>query len=222
MSIRILLAESNKILRETLRISFEKRNDDMEIIAEAEDGSTAVKLVEELKPDVVIMGCALPELNGIDATRRIISKFPDIKVVALSMHTDRRSVSGMLKAGASGFLIRNCSFGELCQAIRDVFAQKIYLSPEIMTIVVQEFVGIVSRKDYVPFSFLTPKEHEVLKLLVEGKTAKQIASALKVNVKTVETHKLQLMNKLGVRNIAELTKFALREGLTSLEGGFDD
>ncbi|MBW2149487.1 MAG: response regulator transcription factor, partial [Deltaproteobacteria bacterium] len=135
MGIRILLAESHRILRETLRISFEKRNDDMEIIAEAEDGSTAVKLVEELKPDVVIMGLALPELNSIEVTRRIISKFPDIKVVALSMHSDRRSVSGMLKAGASGFLIRNCSFEELCQAIRTVFAHQIYLSPEIMIIV---------------------------------------------------------------------------------------
>lgn len=214
--IKILLAESHKILCESLRISFEKHGD-IEVIAQAEDGLKAVQLARELKPDVVLIDITLTGLNGIEATRQIISEVPGAKVIALTKNCDSQSVSGMLRAGASGYLIKDCGFEELADAIRAVMTGQIYLSPRITGIVVQELVQQSSKANRGGLSALTPRERQVLQLLAEGKTTRQIALPLKMSVKTVETHRSNIMKKLRVSNIAELTKFAIREGLTTLE-----
>lgn len=217
MSIRILLADDHKIVREGLKALLEKQSG-MEVIAEAEDGRTTVKLVLELSPDVVIMDVGMPDMNGIEATRQIIANAPGVKVVGLSMHSDRRFVVEMLKAGARGYMLKDCAFEELANAILAVASNRTYLSPEIANIVIRDYAHLLSKEDLSVFSILTVREREVLQLLSEGKTTRECASCLKVSVKTVETHRQQIMNKLNIHSIAELTKYAIREGLTSLDG----
>jgi two-component system, NarL family, response regulator NreC len=216
MITKILLADDHKIIREGLRSLLEKQAD-MEVVAEAQDGFTAVRLVQKLLPNVVIMDIGMPEMNGIDATRQIISETPGVKVIALSMHSDRRFVLQMLKAGASGYLLKDSAFEELITAIHTVMAGQPYLSPRVTDVVVKEYLHGLAKHETTVFTALTPREREVLQLLAEGKSTKQIASALNVSVKTIETHRQQLMEKLNIRSIAELTKYAIREGLTSLE-----
>ena len=217
MVTKILLADDHKIIREGLRSLLEKQPD-MEVIAEAQDGLTAVRLAQKLLPHVVIMDIGMPEMNGIDATRQIVSeKSHDVKIIALSMHSDRRFVLQMLKAGASGYLLKDSAFEELIAAIHTVMMNQPYLSPKVMDVVVKEYLHGLAKNETTVFTALTAREREVLQLLAEGKATKQIASALNVSVKTIETHRQQLMEKLGIHSIAELTKYAIREGLTSLE-----
>jgi DNA-binding NarL/FixJ family response regulator len=156
-------------------------------------------------------------LNGIDATRQIIGEGTNVKVIALSMHSDKRFVLQMLKAGASGYLLKECAFEELSRAVHAVMGNRTYLSPEITGLVVDDYVRYVSSADSSLFSLLTGREREVLQLIVEGRTTKEIAASLHVSVKTIETHRQQIMNKLNVTNIPELVKYAIREGLTSVE-----
>lgn len=216
MNIRIIIADDHEIMREGLRNLINKQPG-MEVIAEAEDGRMAVDLVRELTPDVVIMDIAMPVLNGIEATRQIMSDFPNIKIIALSMHSDRRFLANMLGAGASGYLLKNCAFKELIYAIQSVMSNQIYLSPAIVSIVIDDYVHHLSSADVSNPSVLTPREREVLQLLAEGKTTKEIASCLNVSVTTIDTHRKNIMEKLGYHNIADLIKFAIREGITFLE-----
>lgn len=216
MGIQIIVADDHKVMREGLRSLLEKQGD-FEVVAEAEDGRTAVRLAGELEPDIIIMDVAMPDLNGIEATRQIINDSPDMKVVALSMYPDKRFVAEMLKAGASGYLLKNCAFKELVNAIRIVTDNQIYLSPRIAGVVVGDYVGQLSKKGSSAFSALTDREREVLQLLAEGKSTKQIASRLNLSTKTIDSHRQQIMKKLSIRSVAELTKYAVREGLTSLE-----
>ncbi|MBA4417055.1 MAG: DNA-binding response regulator [Syntrophus sp. (in: bacteria)] len=217
MITKILLADDHKIIREGLRSLLEKQPD-MEVIAEAQDGLTTVRLAQKLLPHVVIMDIGMPEMNGIDATRQIVAeKTHDVKVIALSMHSDRRFVLQMLKAGASGYLLKDSAFEELITAIHTVMMNQPYLSPKVMDVVVKEYLHGLAKNETTVFTALTAREREVLQLLAEGKATKQIASVLNVSVKTIETHRQQLMEKLGIHSIAELTKYAIREGLTSLE-----
>jgi DNA-binding NarL/FixJ family response regulator len=216
MSIKILIADDHQILRQGLRTLIEK-DPDLKVVAEAEDGRKTVRLVEELQPQVVIMDVNMPELNGIEATRQIIAKAPGVKVIALSMHTDRRFVINMMRAGASGYLLKDCAFEELSQAIRLVLDNKTYLSPGVAEIIIKDYVAGLPHQGSAAYSVLTPREREVLQLMAEGKSTSQIAEVIHVSVKTVETHRQQIMHKLGIRSIAELTKFAIREGLTSLD-----
>jgi two-component system response regulator NreC len=215
MSTRILLADDHKIIREGLKALLEKAPD-MEVIAEAQDGLTAVRLSQKLKPDVVIMDIGMPDLNGIEATRQILAQYRNIKVVALSMHSDRRFVLQMLEAGASGYLLKDSAFEELISSIHTVMSNHPYLSPKITDVVIKEYLYSMSRTETTVFRVLTAREREVLQLLAEGKATKQIASALNVSVKTVETHRQQIMEKLDLHSVAELTKYAIREGLTTL------
>ena len=187
------------------------------MIAEAEDGRKAVQLAAELRPDVAILDIGMPGLNGIEATRHMIHDVPGIKVVGLSMHSDRRFVSEMFKAGASGYLLKDCAFEELVRAIRAVVENRMYLSPGIAGVVIDDYVHHLSSADGTPAAVLSSREREVLQLLAEGESAKQIALRLNVSVKTVETHRQNIMRKLDVYSVAELTKYAVREGLTSLE-----
>ncbi len=216
MSIRVLLVDDHRIVREGLRVLIETEAD-MEVIAEAEDGMALLGLVQEMFPDIVIMDVAMPNLNGIEATRQIIGRAPGVKVLALSMYSDRRFVIGMLSAGASGYLIKDCAFEELVQAIRIVAANRTYLSPGIADIVVKECLHYLEKINFSAFSALTAREREVLQLLAEGRTVKDIASDLCLSMKTIETHRQHIMNKLNIHSIAGLTKYAISEGLTSLE-----
>lgn len=216
MTVRIILADDHKIMRDGLRALLEKEPG-VEVVAEAENGRTAVRLAREFKPDVMLMDVTMPDLNGIDATRQIIAESPGVKVVALSMHSDRRFVAGMLSAGVSGYLLKDCAFEELTRSISAVVANERYLSPRITGTVIKDYVHHLSTNDASICCVLTAREREVLQLIAEGPSTKQIAARLHVSVKTVETHRRQIMNKLNIYSIAELTKVALREGLTSLE-----
>jgi two-component system, NarL family, response regulator NreC len=215
MKIRIILADDHKIVRNGLR-SLISQEDDMLIIAEAEDGKSAVQLSRELSPDIVIMDIAMPIMNGMEATRQIVAATPHCKVIALSMHSDSRYIAEMLKAGASGYLLKDCAFEELCCAIHAVITHRIYLSPQISDIVIDDYVKFQQKNDGTVFSLLSAREREVLQLLSEGKSTIFIAEHLCLSVKTIETHRQNIMSKLSVRSVAELTKYAIREGLTSL------
>ncbi|MCD6309321.1 MAG: response regulator transcription factor [Candidatus Eremiobacteraeota bacterium] len=215
MNIKIMLADDHKIMRDGLKSLLEEQPD-MEVIAEAEDGRSAVRLAEKLRPDVIIMDITMPGLNGVEATRKITSKIPGIKIVALSVHSDKRFVIEMFKAGASAYLPKDSAFSELITALRAVTDSQSYLSPRVTDIVIKNFVAELHKNEKSVFSVLTSREREVLQLLAEGKTTKQMASILGINEKTVEAHRRQIMNKLDIHSIAELTKYAIREGLTSL------
>ncbi len=216
MSTRIILADDHGIMREGLRALLEKQPG-IEVIAEAENGRTTVELSRELKPDVVIIDISMPDLNGIEATRQIVAESPGVKVIALSMHSDRKFVREMLSAGASGYMLKDSAFEELDKAISTVNDNQTYLSPGVADTVVKDYLGKIVTDNSAASIALTNREREVLQLFAEGKTTKQIASLLFVSIKTIETHRKQIMDKLGLNSIAELTKYAIREGLTSLE-----
>lgn len=217
MGIRILIADDHKIMRDGLRSLLESQPG-MEVVGEAEDGRTTVQLAGKLAVDLIIMDIGMPDLNGIDATRQILSNAANIKVIALSMHSDRRFVAQMFKAGASAYLLKDCAFEELVHAVRVVSSGQVYLSPEIAGSVIEDYVRHISIEDSSSsFTILTVREREVLQLLSEGRSTKQVASSLNMSVKTVETHRQQIMNKLNANSIADLIKYAIREGLTSLE-----
>lgn len=216
MQTRVLLADDHRIIREGLR-SLLQRQPDMEVVEEAQDGITAVRLTEKLHPDIVIMDIGMPDLNGIEATRQILARLKDVKVIALSMHSDKKFVLEMLKAGASGYLLKDCAFEELIDAIRTVSSGQIYLSNRVAGVVVDEYLHNRPPGDGTVYSLLSAREREVLQLLAEGNSTKSIASSLSVSVKTVETHRQQIMEKLNLHSVAELTKYAVKEGLTSLD-----
>jgi len=215
MKVKIILADDHKIIREGLKALLEKQQG-IEVIAEAQDGISTVRLTKKLFPDLVIMDIGMPDMNGIDATRMIISETKNVKVIALSMHSDRRFVLEMLKAGASGYLLKDSAFEELTLAINTVMAGQPYLSPKITDVVIREYIHAPQKNERSVFTTLTAREREVLQLIAEGKSTKQIASSLNVSVKTIETHRQQIMEKLNIHSIAELTKYAIREGITSL------
>ena len=216
MNVRVLLADDHAIVREGLRALVD-RLPDMEVVGEADNGRTTVVLAEKVKPTVVIMDVTMPDLNGIDATRQLLELVPDAKVVALSIHSDKRYVSGMLRAGARGYLLKESAFEELELAIRTVVKGRVYVSPRIAGVVVEDYVQQLSQTDGSVFSLLSPREREVLQLIGEGTNTKEIARRLHRSVKTIETHRQNIMAKLGVSSVAELVKYAIREGLTTLE-----
>lgn len=216
MSIRVILADDHTIVRHGLSKLIQQQ-EDMEVIAQAGDGHSTVELTRELSPDMVIMDIGMPDLNGIDATQQIIRDFPQVKVIGLSMHSGKKFVIEMLKAGASGYLLKDCALEELTIAIKTVAAGKIYLSPSITDVVVENYVRHSRKKERSAFSLLSQREREVLQLMAEGKTTKQIGLRLHISPKTVEGHRLRLMAKLNMDNVAKLTKYAIQEGLTSPE-----
>lgn len=211
-----MLADDHAMLRHGLSKSLQNE-EDIEVIAQAKDGRSTVELAKELKPDIVIMDIGMPDLNGIEATRQITKDCPKIKIVALSMHSSKNFIIEMFKAGASGYLLKDCEFDELINAIRVVINDKTYISPTISDVVVENYMRQFPETKDSSFSILSKREREVLQLLAEGKTTKQIAKRLHISSKTVEVHRLNLMGKLKIDSIAQLTKYAIQEGLTQPE-----
>jgi DNA-binding NarL/FixJ family response regulator len=216
MKIKVLLADDHKLFRDGLSTLLNKQPD-MKVVGEAKDGTSSVQLARELDPDFILMDISMSDLNGIEATRRILSERPRTKVLMLSMHSDRRFVIEALKAGACGYLLKDSAFEELLLAIKTARENQFYLSREITSIVVEDYINLVKSAESSAFAILTNREREVLQLIAEGKATKEIANQLNVSVKTIETHRKQLMDKLNIHSIAELTKYAIREGITPLE-----
>jgi DNA-binding NarL/FixJ family response regulator len=216
MPTKILLADDHTIIRQGLHSLLETQPD-MEVAGEAEDGRKALESVQQLRPDIVIMDISMPNLNGIDTTRKIVAGSGGTKVIALSIHSSKRFVTEMLKAGASGYILKECLFDELIEAIKTVQQGGIYLSPRITGVVVDDYVRRLSGQYQPKAPELTTREREVLQLLTEGKSTKQIALQLHVSTKTIESNRRNIMDKLGIHSVAELTKYAIREGLTPLE-----
>lgn len=220
----ILLCDDHRLMRDGLRALLEKEG--LEIVGECANGRDAIALTVELSPSVVLMDISMPELNGIDATRLLLAAAPHTKVIGLSMNADRRYVVGMFSAGAVGFLLKTSASEELIIAVRTVESNLRYVSPSVVGSFVDESIAreagigpLETAAAAGPASArpLSPREREVLQLLAEGKSSKEIAASLDIAATTVETHRRQIMDKLNLRTIAELTKHAVREGLTPLD-----
>ncbi|MBI3194036.1 MAG: response regulator transcription factor [Ignavibacteriae bacterium] len=214
MPINILLADDHAMMRDGLKSILE--NDlHMHVIAQAENGRNAVAMALLHKPDVIVMDITMPDLNGIEATRQILAEQPASKIIALSMHTEKHFITDMLEAGASAYILKQNAADELEHALNAILSNRIYISPRISDIVIKDYVRRVQeQKEHS--NPLTPKEREVLQLLAEGKASKEIAHILGSSVNTIETHRKHIMEKLKLYTIAELTKYAIREGLTQL------
>jgi len=189
----------------------------MEVVGEARDGQEAVRLASRLQPDVIITDICMPNLNGIDATRRIVQNAPGIKVLALSIHAERTMIADMLKAGACGYVLKAGSFHELLEAIQSVMAGGTYLSPTVAGIVVSEYIKHMSDTETSPLGSLSPRQRELLQLIAEGKNTKQIALAIGVSSKAIEASRRKIMETLGASSLADLVKIAIAGGLTPLE-----
>jgi DNA-binding NarL/FixJ family response regulator len=216
MSIRIVIADDHTLMREGLS-SLLNQQPNIQVIGQATNGREAVQLAERENPDVVVMDVSMPDLNGIDATRQIISRSPKTKVIALSMHSDRQFVAEMFRAGARGYLLKDSAFEELASAITRVAKDETYIAPRISGFNMEDYTRTADKAELLLSPRLSEREREVLQMMAEGKGTKEIAADLHLSAKTIETHRQHLMEKLDMYSVAELTKFAIREGLTTLE-----
>jgi len=215
MEIKILIADDHKVFIQGLRIQLESRKE-MKVIAEACDGLSAVNLATIHSPQIVILDISMPVMNGLQAMKTILANAPDTKVIILSMHSDKRFVLEALKAGAVGYLLKESAFEEVIQCIKSAMLNQTFLSDKITDIVVKDYIDTAMKCENASSSLISLREQEVLQFLVEGKTTKEIASQLKVSTKTVEAHRTHIMDKLGIYNLPELTKYAIREGIINL------
>lgn len=217
MATRLLLADDHELMREGLR-SLIDDHDDLQVVAETSNGKDTVEQVAASGAHVVVMDVAMPDLNGIEATRQILRDHPHTKVVALSGHKDKHFVTEMLRAGASAYVLKQHAYEELVRAIHEVLGGNKYLSPDIARGVVDDYIELAPHQaDKAAFVVLTDREREVLQRLAEGMTTKEMADVLSVSVKTIETHRRNIMEKLNLHSVAELTKYAIREGVTSVD-----
>jgi DNA-binding NarL/FixJ family response regulator len=216
MKIKVLLADDERLLREGLR-SLMADLAEIEVVGEASDGRQAINMARKLSPDVVILDANMPGLNGIEATQLIVNECPGVKIIGLSLESDRHFVLGMLRAGASAYLLKDCSFTELAQAIKVVHSDESYLPPSIADILVDEFQSPSDSIEPATKKLLTAREREVLQLLTEALDSQEIATRLHLSIKTVYTHRRNIMKKLRVKNLADLTKQAIRDGITSVK-----
>lgn len=214
--LKVLIADDHGLFRDGLRLLLEKQAD-IRVVAETKDGSTTISAGIELRPDIVLMDISMPGLNGMEAARKLLAANDSVKVIMLSMHSDHHFVIESLKSGAVGYVLKDSAFEELLTAIRTVAANGIFLSKEINDAVIRRYVAAAKGRTATSFSILSSREREVLQLLAEGKSTKETAAGLNVSIKTIETHRKQIMDKLDIHSIAELTKYAIRQGLTSLE-----
>jgi two-component system NarL family response regulator len=216
MSIRVLLADDHQMLRDGLRAVL-ALEEDIEIVGEAGDGLAAVEMARRLVPDAVLMDIGMRGLNGVEAARRITAENPEVKVIALSTYSDERYVLNMLEAGASGYVIKAAAVDEMCRAVRAVAEGKRYLSPDIAGVVMDAHLRAPGQPAASSPSILGSREREIVQLLAEGNTSPEIARRLNISTSTIETHRRNIMKKLDLHSIAELTRYAIREGLTPLE-----
>lgn len=214
--IKIIVIDDHTIVRQGISQALQKK-ENFEVVGEAESGQSAIDLVLELCPDVVIMDINMPGLNGIQTTKQILKINSDIKVLALSMHSEKVYVMGMLNGGAAAYLLKTCSIKELCNAINIVLSGKTYLCPDIKSQIVDEALDSIHGKKRTLLSILTQREREILKLITEGYLSKSIARQLLISTKTVDAHRANLKKKLGIHTTAQLTKFAITNEITSVD-----
>lgn len=216
MGMNVMIVDDHAIVRQGLRALIEKEPD-MEVTVEAATGAEAIRLAREAGPDVIVMDISMPDINGIDATRSITKESPGTRVLALSMEADRRFVVEVLKAGANGYVLKDAAFAELATAIRAVAAGETYLPPRVTTLLIKEYLQRIPDEVPATYETLSQREREILQLIADGGNAKEIAFTFGVSVKTVENQRHSIMKKLDLFSIAELTKYAVRQGLTSLK-----
>ena len=215
MALKIIIADDHVLMREALCNKL-NNNPDLEVIAQADNGRKAVELVKKHTPDVILMDVSMPDMNGIEASHRISENNPIVKIIALSMHSEQKFVTDMLKAGASGYLNKACRFEELLEAINVVISGEIYLDRSIGTNIVKDYLSIISHEEDNNSESLTSREREVLQMVTEGRSSKEIAFKLGIEEHTIVKHRQNIMNKLDIRDIPGLTKYAIREGIISL------
>jgi DNA-binding NarL/FixJ family response regulator len=214
--VKILLADDHQLLIDGLRPLLEKQRS-VETVEVAKDGLEAVEKAAAGRPDLVLMDISMPGLNGIDAARRILHDLPDTRIIMLSMHADRRFVQESLRAGVRGYILKESAAAELIEAVRQVLRGEFFFSAPVRDRTINEYISMLREGRGLPSSPLSPREREVLQLIAEGKSTKEAAAILSVSVKTIESHRKQIMDKLDLHSVAELTKYAIREGLTQLE-----
>jgi two-component system response regulator NreC len=215
--IRVLLAEDHTIVRKGIRSLLDDQAN-IEVVGEAEDGREAIEKVEELSPDIILMDNTMPILNGLEATRQIKKRFPEVKILILTMHTNEEYIFQFLRVGASGYLVKQTAPTELVSAIEAVSRGDSFLSPSVSRTIIDEFVRQAEATGkWDSYDSLTDREREVLQLLAEGFSSKEIADHLHISVKTVGVHKINLMHKLNLHSQSELTKYAIRKGIISLD-----
>lgn len=210
MNIRLLLADDHLLFRAGLKSMLEKSSD-LEIVGEAVDGHATLQLAEKLSPDIILLDISMPGLNGLEALRRLSETQPGIRVIILSMHSDRRYVTESIKAGAKGYVLKDSTVEELVTAIRTIMRGEVYLSSRIAKVLVSDYVSLTAATEATSDSSLTTREREVLQLVAEGYSTKDVASRLCNSIKTVETHRKRIMDKLDIHSVAELTRYAIRE-----------
>ncbi len=217
MSIKVFIADDHAIVREGLRLIIEAERD-ISVIGEAADGRQAVRLIQRLAPDVAIMDIAMPILSGIEATGQILNSKTFTRIIILSMHSSKEHIFRALEAGAKGYLLKESAGKELVKAIRAVYAGNRFLSDRISQTVIEDYIHQrVADSEESPIKRLSPREREVLQLVVEGKSSAEIASDLFLSPKTIETYRSRLMHKLGIKDLPGLVKFAIQHGITSVE-----
>jgi len=214
--VKILLADDHTMLRKSLRVLLE-RVSSFEIIGESENGVEAVRMSDELNPDVIVMDIGMPELNGIEATKRILTKHPEIRIIILTMYSNEEYVAQIFKSDASGYIVKDSAPEELIEAIKAVSAGKKYISPKLSTIVVDGYIKKGDHPGTDPLDELTNREVEILQLIGEGYTNVEIAEKLFISVKTVETHRTNLSNKLNLHNKSELIHYAIKRGIATIK-----
>ncbi|HOK96561.1 MAG TPA: response regulator transcription factor [Anaerohalosphaeraceae bacterium] len=214
MVVRVVLVDDHEIMREGMSALLRKYSQ-FEVVGQASDGRQAVEVVLELKPDIVIMDVGMPNLNGIEATRRMLAQLPNLKVMALSTHSDGNIVAKMIKAGACGYMLKDSAFEELIEGLNTILEGKTFLCNKVSKVVFSEYVSMITNPNRTLDDGLSSREREVLQMVAEGHTTKEIAEALNLSTKTVDSHREHIMEKLGIRNVAGLTRYAIREGLTT-------
>lgn len=216
MAVKILIADDHKIVREGLCAMFAKQAD-MEVVGEAEDGVAAIRIARELRPDVVILDVNMPNMDGIDAARRLLKELPETKIIALSMYAKRAFVTKMLEAGALGYVLKGGAFSELTEAVNTVLAGEVYLCAHVATVVVDDYIDRFGKGHSTSTTRLTDRELTILEHLAGGKTSKEIALLLDISIQAVDAARRRIMQKLDIESLAELVKYAIREGLTSVD-----
>ena len=214
-TIRILLADDHTIVREGIRSLLEDESD-MTVVAEANDGHSAIRLANQLRPDVILMDIAMPLLNGLEATRKIKEGIPDARVLILTMHENEEYIRQVLSSGAMGYILKDAAARDLLGAIRTVYRGEMILSPAVTRLVIEDYLRWGDLQPEKNSTALSPREREVLQLIAEGYTNKQIAGILSISIKTVQTHRLNLMKKLDLHDRADLIKYAIQKKIIEI------